>query len=79
MDRPLVPPDTAAALEMAGRTDDEFLARDMIEVHGIKAAVVARDNARSAALGGQGERAKTWIRIVGVIQRHQADRNSSEG
>jgi hypothetical protein len=78
MDRPLIPPD-AAALERAARADDEFLARDMIEVHGTEAAAVARDNARSAAMGGQGERAKAWMRIVGVIQRHQAGSTSTEG
>jgi hypothetical protein len=75
----LTPPDTAAALEIAGRANDEFLARDMIEVHGTEAAAVARQNARSAALRGQAERAKTWMRIVGVIQRHQTGPNPAEG
>ncbi len=51
--------------------DDPALARDMIEVHGTEAATVARDNARAAALGGQALRAKSWIRVLGMIQRQQ--------
>jgi hypothetical protein len=54
-------------------TDDETLARDMIAVHGAEAAAVARGNARSAALGGQGAQAKSWLRIVGLIQQYQTD------
>src|SRR5271169_4639852 len=38
---------------MADDSDDHSLARDMIEVHGLNAATVARDNARGAALAGQ--------------------------
>lgn len=52
---------------------DEALARDMIAVHGSEAAVVARSNARSAALAGQGTQAKSWIRVLGIIQRHQKE------
>jgi len=33
--------------------DEQALARDMIEVHGMEAATVARDNARGAALALQ--------------------------
>jgi hypothetical protein len=50
---------------------DPALARDMIEVHGAEAATVARDNARTAALGGQVLRAKSWIRVLGMIQQQQ--------
>ena len=48
------------------------LARDMIEVHGAEAATVARANVRAAALNGQVLRAKSWIRVLGMIQRQQA-------
>ena len=34
-------------------SDDQSLACDMIEVHGVDAATVARNNARGAALAGQ--------------------------
>jgi hypothetical protein len=54
--------DTAAA---------QALARDMIAVHGTEAAVVARQNARSAALAGQPTQAKSWIRVLANIQRQQ--------
>ena len=50
-------------------TDEQVLARDMIDVHGAQAASVARDNARSAALAGQTPRARSWIRVLGLIQR----------
>jgi hypothetical protein len=51
--------------------DDARLARDMIAVHGIEAPAVARGNARSAALAGQGARARSWIKVLAIIQRHQ--------
>jgi hypothetical protein len=51
--------------------DEPSLARDMIEVHGAEAATVARENARAAVLGGQVLRAKSWIRVLGMIQRQQ--------
>jgi hypothetical protein len=38
---------------MADTGAEQALARDMIAVHGSEAAVVARQNARSAALAGQ--------------------------
>lgn len=49
-----------------------LLARDMIDVHGAEAAAVARGNARQAALAGQPAQAQSWIRVLGIIQRHQA-------
>jgi hypothetical protein len=51
--------------------DEQLLARDMIDVHGAQAAVVARDNARTAALAGQRPQAKSWIRVLGIIQRRR--------
>ena len=56
---------------MTDETDDDTLARDIIDVHGSRAAVVARDNARTAALAGQGMRARSWIRVLAIIQRRQ--------
>jgi hypothetical protein len=57
---------------MTDSSSDQILARDMIEVHGTEAASVARDNARTAALAGQATQAKSWIRVLGIIQRQQA-------
>ena len=57
--------------------DDDKLARDMIDVHGWEAATVARANARAAALAGQAEKAKSWIRVLGTIQRQQAGKVSA--
>ncbi len=57
---------------MPDGSDDHNLARDMIDVHGQEAATVARANARAAALAGQAEKAKSWIRVLGAIQRQQA-------
>ena len=59
---------------MTDGPDGQLLARDMIEVHGIEAATVARGNARGAALAGQAMKAKEWIRVLGIIQRQQAAR-----
>ena len=53
----------------------EKLARDLIEVHGDEAATIARGNARTAALAGQPALAKSWIRVLSIIQRQQADRS----
>lgn len=59
----------------ADGTDESSLALDMMDVHGPKeAAVVARDNARAAALAGQRPQAKFWIRVLGLIQQEQGDR-----
>lgn len=61
---------------MVDSSRDQILARDMIEVHGTKAAKVARDNARTAALAGQPAQAKSLIRVLGVIQRRCFERAS---
>jgi len=53
----------------------EKLARDLIEVHGDEAPTIARGNARTAALAGQPALAKSWIRVLSIIQRQQADRS----
>ncbi len=57
---------------ITGSADEPSRARDMIEVYGWEATTVARDNDRAAALGGQILRAKSWIRVLGMIQRQQA-------
>jgi hypothetical protein len=62
---------------MTDEIDDDTLAHDMIEVHGSGAATVARENARTAALAGQATQAKSWIRVLGIIQRRQAGQVSS--
>jgi hypothetical protein len=59
----------------ADNADEQSLARDMIgEVHGADAAIVARDNARTAALAGQRPQARSWVRVLGIIQRRRADK-----
>lgn len=60
-----------AAPAKTGGAAEVSLAHDMIAVHGSEAGVVARGNARTAALGGEGSRAKFWIRVLGIIQRDQ--------
>jgi hypothetical protein len=62
---------------MTDEIDDSALAHDMIEVHGSGAATVARENARTAALAGQAGQARSWIKVLGIIQRRQAGRASS--
>lgn len=57
---------------IADGSDEQMLARNIIDVHGAEAATVARGNARSAALAGQPAQAKSWIRVLGIIQRQQA-------
>jgi hypothetical protein len=57
---------------MTDGSEDHKLARDIIDVHGREAATVARENARAAALAGQAAQAKSWIRVLGNIQRQQA-------
>ena len=61
------------ASDAAHGDDEQLLARDMIEVHGAEAVVVARDNARTAALAGQRPQARHWIRVLGIIQRRPTD------
>ena len=62
-----------------GAADERSLARDMLGVHGLKAAIVARDNARAAALAGQRPQAKFWIRVLGLIQQSGADMEERGG
>ena len=60
---------------IGGAGDDngaDKLARDLIEVHGNEAPTIARGNARTAAVAGQPTLAKSWIRVLSVIQRQQA-------
>jgi hypothetical protein len=61
---------------MPDGSNDHNLARDMI-VHGEEAATVARANARAAALASQAEKAKSWISVLGAIQRQQAEKVSA--
>ena len=63
---------------IAGDSDEQRLARSIIEVHGMEAATVARGNARGSALAGQLAQAKSWIRVLGIIQRQQAAPNYRE-
>jgi hypothetical protein len=57
--------------------DEQLLARDMIEVHGVGAAIVARDNVRAAALAGQRPQARHWIRVLEIIQWRSTTENTS--
>ena len=62
-------------MTIGGSGDDDGagrLAGDLIEVHGNDAPTIARGNARSAALAGQPMLAKSWIRVLSMIQRQQA-------
>ena len=56
----------------SGGADQQRLAQDLIAVHGNEAPTVARGNARAAALAGQPVLAKSWIRVLSIIQRQQA-------
>ncbi|MGC2525094.1 MAG: hypothetical protein WA417_21035 [Stellaceae bacterium] len=58
---------------MTDAPDERVLAREMIEVHRMQAAAVARGNARAAALAAQIPQAKSWIRVLAIIQRQQGD------
>ncbi len=61
---------------MEDGSDEQMLARSIIEVHGAEAAIIARGNARSAALAGQPSQPKSWIRVLGIIQQQAgADQN----
>lgn len=60
------------AMIQPSETDISALARDIAEVHGKRAAAVARENARTAALASQPARAKFWIKVLGIIQRQDA-------
>ena len=62
---------------MDDNADEAFLARDIIDVHGAEAAAIVRGNARDAALAGRPAQARSWIRVLGIIQRHLAIRTST--
>jgi hypothetical protein len=59
---------------MPNAADENALAHNMIEVHGIEAAGIARANARADALAGAIVAAKSWLRVLGAIQRQLAER-----
>ena len=61
---------------MTKGSDEELLARNMIDVHGAEAVTIARGNARGAALARQPAQAKFHIRVLGIIQRQQASKSS---
>jgi hypothetical protein len=61
---------------MPDDSEEDALARDMIEVHGVAASGVARANARTAALTGAVASAKRWIRVLEVIQRRDVEKAS---
>lgn len=65
-------------MELIDESDEHTLACDMIEVHGAEAPTVARENARAAALAGQVARAKSWIGVLGLIQRRQANPSTAD-
>jgi hypothetical protein len=59
---------------MPNAEDENALAHNMIEVHGSEAAGIARANARADALAGAIVAAKSWLRVLGAIQRQLAGR-----
>ena len=63
---------------MPDETDEDALARDMIEVHGVEASGVARANARTAALAGAVASAKRWIRVLEAIQGRSVEKALGE-
>ena len=73
----LAPPNPvkSACRVMNNDPDEQLLARSIIDVHGGEAATIVRGNARGAALARQLTQAKTWIRVLGIIQRQQAAPN----
>ena len=62
---------------MADDPGEELLARNMVAVHGAEATTIVRANARGAAAAGQPLQAKSWIRVLGIIQRAQALKSSA--
>src|SRR3954451_20774739 len=62
--------DGGGAQGMADDPGEELLARNMVDVHGAEAATIVRANARGAAVTGQPGQAKSWIRVLGIIQHH---------
>jgi hypothetical protein len=63
---------------MTDGSDDHNLARDMIDVHG-KGQPPWRGRMTATAVAGQAEKAKSWLRVLGAIQRHQAGKVSATG
>jgi len=63
---------------MTDEADEDALARDMIEVHGVEASGVARANARTVARAGAIASAKRWIRVLEMIQRRSVEKASGE-
>ena len=61
----------ADAFALPGGADAQSLAHDMIEAQISQAADVAPDNAREAALAAQIPQAKSWIKVLALIQRQQ--------
>ena len=57
---------------MVDEAAEHALARDIIAVHSSAAASIVRQNARAAALAGQPAQAKSWIAVLGSVQRQQA-------
>jgi hypothetical protein len=49
--------------------DVEALAHDIIDVHGSGAAELARENAQTAMLSGRIAQAKSWLKVLAMIQR----------
>ncbi len=62
---------------MSDAAEEELLAVNMMDVHGFEAASIARENARAAALVGQPTQAKSWIGVLGSIQRQEASKVSA--
>ena len=62
---------------MADDPGEELLARNIVDVHGAEAATIVRANARGAAAAGQPLQAKSWIRVLDIIQRHQTIESST--
>lgn len=65
---------SSIAMDAADGDDEQLLARDMIDVHGAAAAIVARENLRAAALAGQRLQARNWIRVLEIIQWIQTEK-----
>jgi hypothetical protein len=60
---------------MTEEWNDRLRADGLMAVHGEAAAAVARGNATSAALAGQAVQAKSWIKVLSIIQRQQAHKS----
>ena len=58
---------------MPNAADENALAHNMIEVHGIEATGIARASARADAVAGEIVAAKSWLRVLREIQRQLAE------